>query len=256
MNRLKLSKILAILVILAWMFGMPSVASATCGSQQSCSTDYGVNEVFFGSGGDLNDCSSSYCAKSSVGETGVGNTKSTNFQAQAGFNTNRTPYIQFIVNNSNINLGVLSASSTATATGTFSVKTYLAGGYIVQLASNPPTSTSGGHMLHALTTPTASSAGTEQFGINLVANTTICGAPANFGTSPVQVPDSSFSFGVATSGYNTCGLFKYNNGDTIASSTSSSGETDYTISYIENISNSTPAGQYNFAQILVATSTY
>jgi hypothetical protein len=255
-KRLKANKVLAALAILVWMLGAPSVAQATCANQQTCSTNYGVNEIFFGSGGDLNDCSSNYCAKTSVGETGVGNTSSTNYQARAGFNTNRTPYIQFIVNSANVNLGVLSIASTATATGTFSVKTYLASGYIVQLASNPPTSLSSGHILTALTSPTAASAGTEQFGINLVANTTICGAPANFGASPVQVPSNTFSYGAVSSGYNTCGLFQYNNGDTIASSNSSSGETDYTISYIENISSSTIAGQYNFAQILVATSTY
>lgn len=241
-------------VVLAFSFGWPGTASASCANQQSCSSNYGVNEIFFGTGGNLSNCSSSYCAKTSVGALGVGNTKSTNYQAQAGFNTDRTPYIELTVNNSDVNLGVLSISSTATATGTFSVKTYLAGGYIVQTASEPPTYN--GHSLNALSSPTASSAGTEQFGINLVANTTTCGAPANFGVNPVQVPSSTFSFGAVSSGYDTCGKFQYNKGDTIAYSNSSSGETDYTISYIENISASTLAGQYNFSQILVATSTY
>lgn len=226
-------------------------------AQQSSSSHYQVNEVYFGTGGELNACSSSYCSKQSAGEMGVGNTASTNYQAQGGFNTDRTPYIQFIVTGGTTDLGVLTTANAKTATGTFSVKTYLAGGYVVQTASNPPTSTLPNHPAMAgLTSPTASSPGTEQFGINLVANTTVCGAPTNFGSNPIQVPSSSFSYGQVSSGYNTCGLFKYVKGDTIAYSTRSSGETDYTISYLFNISNVTAAGAYEFDHVLVATSTY
>src|ERR1700729_3951161 len=78
---------------------MPAVALA---GGQSSSPDYQVNEVFFGSGGELNACSSNFCSKQSAGETAVGNTSSPNFQAQAGFNTDRTPYIQFDVSNTNV----------------------------------------------------------------------------------------------------------------------------------------------------------
>src|SRR5262249_12496110 len=130
-------------------------------------------------------------------------------------------------------------------------------GYIVQIASaSPMNNAPSPHHLTALSSPTATAAGTEQFGMNLVANTTGCGAPATFGANPVQVPDSTFSFGAAASGYNTCGLFKYAQGDTIASSTQSSGETDYTASYIYNISNLTPDGLYSYNGIFVATATY
>lgn len=226
-------------------------------AQQSSSAHYQVGEVYFGTGGELNACSSSYCSKQSAGETGVGNTSSTNYQAQAGFNTDRTPYIQFIVTGGTTDLGVLTTASAKTATGTFSVKTYLAGGYVVQTASDPPTSNLPTHPIIAgLASPTASSSGSEQFGINLVANTTVCGAPTNYGANPIQVPSGTFSFGQVSSGYNTCGLFKYVKGDTVAYSTRSSGETDYTISYLFNISNITAAGAYQFNHVLVATSTY
>jgi len=229
----------------------------TATAQQSSSAHYQVNEVFFGAGGDLQDCSATYCAKESVGEIGVGNTKSTNYQAQGGFNTDRAPYIAFSVSSSSADLGVLTTSAAATTTAAFSVKAYLASGYIVQIASPPPANNAPTpHTLTALTTPTASHAGTEQFGMNLVANTTGCGAPITFGASPVQVPSSSFSFGGAASNYNTCGLFKYAQGDTVASSTQSSGETDYTASYIYNVSNLTPDGVYTYNGIFVATATY
>lgn len=230
-------------------------------AQQSSSSNYQVNEVFFGTGGELNACSSTYCSKQAAGETGVGNTSSSNYQAQGGFNTDRAPYIQFNVTGGSTDLGVLSVGSTATTTGTFNVKTYLAGGYVVKTVSDPPTNTLPTQpQLHALSTPTASSMGTEQFGINLVANNTAvhpgCVTPATFGAEPVQQPDSTYSFGTVASGYNTCGLFKYVKGDTIAQSSKSTGETDYTISYIFNISNVSAAGEYQFHHVLVATSTY
>jgi len=232
-------------------------ASPLASAQQSSSANYQVGEVYFGTGGQLNACSTSYCSKQSAGEMGVGNTSSTNYQAQGGFNTDRTPYIQFIVTGGTTDLGVLTTASAKTATGTFSVKTYLAGGYVVQTVSDPPTSTLPTHPIIAgLTSPTASSPGSQQFGINLVSNTTVCGAPTNFGADPIQVPSSSFSYGQVSSGYNTCGLFKYVKGDTVAFSNRSSGETDYTISYLFNISNITAAGAYEFNHVLVATSTY
>lgn len=217
---------------------------------QAASSSYGVNEVFFGSGGSLHDCSASYCAKTSLGETVVGNTSSTNYQAQGGFNTDRQPYLQFVVSNTNVDIGTLSSSSTKTATATFSVKSYLASGYIVKQTSPGPTN--GSYVIAGLSTPTASAAGTEQFGINLVANT----SPTTFGAAPAQAPDSTFSHGQVAAGYNTANLFKHVTGDTIAYSDVSSGTTNYTISYIFNVSNLTAGGTYTLRHVLVATSTF
>jgi len=239
------------------VMSMLVLCSASVGfAQQSSSAHYQVNEVFVGSGGELNSCSSHFCSKEAAGEIAAGNTAGTAFRAQGGFNTERDPYLAFSVAGSSTDLGTLSTAGTARTTGTFAVKTYLANGYIVTLASDPPTSNGVGHQLNPLATPSLSSVGNEQFGINLTSNTTACGAPANFGADPVQVPDNTFSFGTIASGYNTCGLFKYVKGDTIASSPKSSGETDYTISFIYNISNVTPDGLYSFNGTLVATSTY
>lgn len=219
-------------------------------AESSTSTNYQVNNVFFGSGGSLNNCSTTFCAKSSAGEITIGNPSSPNYQAHAGFNTSRQPYIEMIVNTVNTNLGTLSPTTTATTTASFTVSTYLAHGYIVVNGSPPPSNN--GYNLTNLATSTASQVGVEQFGINLVANT----APIAFGSNPVQSPDSSFSFGQAASGYNSANLYKYNQGDTIAFSNQSSGQTTYTISYIFNISNVTPGGTYVFNHVLIATSTF
>lgn len=245
---------LVVLTLSVLFVGVPAAVQAVCTPEaQSCSMNYQVGETFFGSGGDLQNCSMAYCAKTSVGELGVGNSASDNYQAQAGFNTDRAPYLDFVVTSSSADLGVLSVGSAATANTAFSVKTYLAGGYVLTTESDPPTSTGvNAHTFTNLSTPTASSPGTEQFGMNLVANT----SPTTFGASPVQVPDSSFSFGTFATGYGTANQYKYNKGDTVAQSTKSTGQTSFTVSYIFNISNVTPSGQYTFHQVLVATSTY
>src|SRR5258708_38765685 len=99
-NRIKKIIGLALLLTLA-------MTAAAMGGGYSSSPDYQVNEVFFGAGGELNACSTNYCSKQSAGETAVGNTASPTFQAQAGFNTDRTPYIQIEVSITNINLGTL-----------------------------------------------------------------------------------------------------------------------------------------------------
>jgi hypothetical protein len=232
-------------------------ATVLAAQYQSASPSYEVNEVFFGNGGALNDCSATYCAKEAIGETAVGGTSSAHYQAHAGFNTDRSPYLQFIVTGSITNIGVLSTGSTATSTATFSVKNYLSSGYTVVTVSNPPKYNS--YTMHALSTPTASSAGTEQFGMNLVQNNcpgTFVNCSTTLGANPSQNPSSAFSFGVAAAGYNTANLYQYVAGSTIADSTSSSGETDYTISYIYNISNLTPGGTYTFNDVLVATATF
>jgi len=226
---------------------------------QSNSANYQVNEVFMGSGGQLHSCSATYCSKQSAGEIAAGNMAGTAFKAQGGFNTDRQPYIAFSVAGGSTDIGTLSTVGTATTNATFAVKTYLSSGYIVQFMSNPPTNNGlTPHTMATPLTPTASAVGTEQFGVNVVQNLTSCTtpAPANFGANPVQVPDNTFSFGTVAANYNTCGKFMYQKGDTLVSSSKSSGETDYTLSFIYNISPTTPDGEYTFNGTLVATSTY
>lgn len=213
------------------------------------STNYQANEVQFGAGSGLGS-SANYQAQTSVGDLGVGSISSANYQAEGGFNTTTQPFLEVYVASGNIDLGTLSTVSAATANATFRVRDYQSSGYVVQSVSKPPQY--GSHDIQPLTTPTASAVGTEQFGMNLAANT----SPKTFGAMPAQMPDSTFGFGYATNGYNLTNKYKYNQYDLIARSDKSSGETDFTISYIMNISNTTPGGTYNFAQNLVVTATY
>lgn len=226
---------------------VPAIALAA----QSQSNNYQVNEVFFGSGGELNACSTSFCSKQSAGELVAGNTASSNFQAQGGFNTDRQPFIEFTVSNTNIDLGKLSTSSTKTATANFTIKAYLSHGYTIVNASDPPVN--GNYTMQAITSaPTASSPGTEQFGINLVSNT----SPITFGADKTYTPDSTFASGQVAPDYSNHDMYVYRKDDTIAYSTASSSYTNYTISYIFNISSVTPGGTYELHHVLVATATY
>jgi len=243
--RQKTQTLRVISIVLATLLLLPINVLA----QSSSSTNYRVDQTFFGSGGELDASSTNYRARQSAGELTVGNTASTNYQAFAGFNTTDEPYLEFFVTASNIDLGYLDTATTSTATGTFSVRAWQSSGYIITTQSDPPSN--GNHTLTNLTSPTASATNTEQFGINLVDNSS-----PDVGSNLQQMPDGTFSFGQVESGYDTANLFKYVKGDTVARSTKSSSITQYTVSYIFNINNFTPAGEYTFRHTLVATATY
>ncbi len=223
-------------------------------ADESSSTNYKVDQTFFGSGGDLENSSTNYKAKTTLGELGVGNSASAQYQAFAGFNTTDAPYLEFVVTGSNIDLGYLSTSQVATANGQFFVRAWQAGGYVVRTEADPPTNTGpSGHHLAPMAGG-SSTTNTEQFGMNLVKNTNFCGVGCDLGADAQQ--DNQFSSGSVATGYNTSGVFKYNKGDIVAEATQSSSVTVYTLSYIFNINGLTPSGEYKFRHILVVTATF
>lgn len=190
---------------------------------------------------------------STLGDIAIGNGSSTSYQSNTGFNTTAQPGLTMTVNTSLLDYGdVLLATKTARS-ATFNVKNYTSYGYVVQIIGTPPTYA--GHALTALTTNTAYNATVEQWGCNTVADTGI-GTSAN----PVQVPSSTFSFGVAgdgsTASYATADQWRFNSGDTIASAPKSTGETDYTLTCMMNVINTTPGGKYTGNLTLVATGTF
>lgn len=236
------------LTILGTFFVLPITAVSVLA--QSSSSNYMIEESYIGPGGQLDSSSASYKARASLGDTGIGNSSSANFQLWAGYTTTDDPYIEMVVPADTEDVGLLTATSTGTADHTFYVRTYLASGYTVTSYSDPPTNNT--YSLTNMSTAGASSQGTEQFGINLVANT----SPTTFGANPSQYPDGSFGFGYAAAGYNTPNTYKYVKGETYAQSDSSSGRTDYTISYILNIQPLTPGGVYVMKHNLIATSSF
>jgi len=218
-------------IVLGLLFTAASVSQVAA---QMASDGYMIDEAQFGNGASLEDCSENYCAKTSSGDLTVGRGSSANFSAQFGANTTDEPLLEVITQAGNQDLGVLDVGQTSVASSFIKVRSYLSNGYILQIAGSPPKMDS--HTLEAMSALDTSQMGLEQFGINLVENT----IPI-VGADPVQ---QEFGAGVVESGYNTANAFKYIDGDIVAHSDASAGQTDYTMSMIFNISNVTPGGQY------------
>src|SRR5436190_10549585 len=105
---------LSFLAIVAGLIILPATAFA-----QYSSSNYQSNEVFFGSGGDLQSSSPSYQAQSSVGALGVGSFSSSAYQTFVGFLTPNEPFLEMSIDTALVNLGNLDAACTKTGTASF-----------------------------------------------------------------------------------------------------------------------------------------
>jgi hypothetical protein len=211
------------------------------------STNYRFDESAIGSGDLVQSSSANYSVTSTSGDLAIGSASSTNYNIDAGSKTSPDPTLSFSIPSGDVNFGNFTASNAATTTTTFSVSNYTSYGYVVHMFGDPPTN--GAHQIAPMTTTGFSDVGTDQFGINLVANT----SPVSFGANPDQ---GQFGFGTATANYNTSDQFRFVSGEAIASAPKSSGVTTYTISYLVNVASLTPGGKYNSNQTLVVTGTY
>lgn len=231
---------------------------------QPASSNYKIEEYYFGTGGNVETNSTNYQSRQSNGSLGVGNTSSSNYDSTAGFNTPSEPFLEMVVTGAEVTLGTLdsnNASSGAAQAGgcncSFYVRTYLSSAYSVISMSQPPSSENN-DIITAKSVLGAPSTdpNVEEFGINLVDNTN-----PDIGANPVNQPDNTFADGRAAPGYDTPNNFKYAAGDVIASSPKTSGNqgvglSEYTISYVLKIKNLTPAGVYSMRHELVAMPTY
>lgn len=212
------------------------------------SSHYKFQETSLGGTGLLGASSANYQASESASILGLGTLNSADFIVQAGNQTTGDPALAFSVDTSNISFsGPFSASGAATATATFEVLDYTSYGYTVQIIGTPPTH--GSHIITAMATTGPSQAGVEQFGLNLVANT----SPVSLGLNPDH---GQFGYGSATSNYGTANNYRFVSGETVASAPQSSGLTVYTVSYIVNVSSITPAGDYVSNQTIICTGKY
>lgn len=233
-------------VAVAGIFAIAGACYAFAESATSNSPNYQASQLQFGSGDASETCQGNYCASTSVGGATVGESSSTGYTTKFGAITNSDPLLEVIVDNGVTNLGEFSSSATTYKTMSIKVRNYLSVGYIIQIIGTPPKIDN--YTIPRLSSPTASMVGQEQFGMNVVANTT----PA-IGMDPVQVPSGEFSFGKAATNYATANKFMYNSGDVVALSDEASGETDYTLSVIINVAPNTPAGHYtsDFSAVVI-----
>ena len=239
-------KIVTFLAIGLLLYGFSGTATA----QVLNSPNYSLPESYIGPGGSTDSSSPNYQGRDSIGDITTGQSGSASYTAEGGSVTPDEPRLSVSMGASTVNFGSFSTSATSTATSTFTVLNYTSHGYGVYIIGNPPSN--GSHILANMSSTGPSTVSVEQYGINLRANT----SPATFGSDPVQVPSGTFSYGAVATGYNTVNNFRYIAGEKIAEATQSSGETDYTISFIVNTATDTPGGQYTGSQGLVVVGTY
>lgn len=237
--------------ILTGLLALSLLSSPAALATVPASTNYRFDETSVGVSSMLESSSTNFRATSGAGDTAIGNSSSDNFQTESGSDTSPDPNLTFSMTSTSANFGTFSPSAASTSTTTFSVINYTSFGYVVQIAGRPPTYAN--NPIDAMSANAASQPGVEQFGINLVANTdpTSFGANPNNGTTP-----NDFGFGQAAPNYATPNQFRYVAGETIAQAPKSSGKTDYTISYLVNVTSLTPGGTYGTDQTLIVTGTY
>lgn len=236
--------VLGLSVLLACVVsGMFSAAHAA----GPASTNYRLDESSIGPGGFVQSASASYRADSASGDLAIGNSASTGYQVEAGSITTNDPALTVAINGVTSSFTAFSPSTASTATATFSISNYTSFGYSVQIVGG--TLKNGSHSLPAMASTGASSTGTEQFGMNLVANT----SPSNVGSNPVY---DIFGVGDVAANYDTPNQFRYVSGETIATADKSSGRTTYTITYLANVAPLTEGGTYKTKQTIVVVGTY
>ncbi len=161
------------------------------------------------------------------------------------FTTGAAATLTFSLGANSLNLGTLSSGAVSSGSHTLTVGTNAANGVVITYSGS--TLTSGANTITAMSTVAASSAGTEQFGINAKDNVTPNVGLECSGTTPIAA---------AATGYNTVDNFKFVSGETIVSSSGSINDTTCTISYIANISAPTEAGTYTSTLTYIATGTF
>jgi len=244
---------LAVLLVSVFVSAGLLVGVAYADSLKSSHYEFINTDV--GGGGLIPSSSPNYQAALSAGDSAIGQTSSASYQTEAGSLTTNDPRLSLSIVSGSANFNTLfSPSTTATATAEFSVIDYTSYGYAVQLIGNPPTN--GNHTIPPMSNgsggATTSTLGYEQFGINLVKNTS-----PNVGADPNRGQfGTSSTYAGPTSNYGTPDNFYYSDGDSVAHSTKSSGEIDYTISYVVNVSSLTPGGQYTSNESIICTGTY
>ena len=120
-------------------------------------------------------------------------------------------------------MGTLDGEHTLKATSQMAVGTNASGGFVI--TANGPTMAAGTHYIKSLATPTVSTPGNSQFGLNLRAN-----------SDPVLGgdPDGAFTNAQPAPNYDIPNQFTYNDGDVVASAPNVSLVRRFTVSYIVN----------------------
>lgn len=231
-------KIMAV-VLLSVVFQRTNVCLA-----EMSTSNFKITSDVIGSFG-TKENSASFELGDTGGEVGTGSGSSTNFNLDAGFwnAVGDDSVLIFDITQDTANLGQFSQAEVKYGTVSFQVATTAQGGYAVHFSGEPLSFED--KTISPLTVAATSDPGTEQFGFNLVANST-----PGIGVDPVG------GIGQVSLGYNTPNLFKFIPGDKIAESPGPSNLTNYMMSFIANVTETSAAGEYFSHITIVATGRY
>lgn len=143
-----------------------------------------------------------------------------------------------------IDYGDLSPYVTDVGTSQFGVATNAEGGYVV--VTSGKTMTAGNKQIDPIETPTANLPGIAQFGLNLRANT----------DPPLGQDPTGIGIGTVAAEYDSPDLFKYEDGDVVASAVTGSMFNTFTVTYIVNVAPDQPSGIYNTTVTYICTAAF
>lgn len=139
-------------------------------------------------------------------------------------------------------MGQLDPLNPVIAQTQMAVGTNASGGFVITANGTPLAART--NIISGSTTPKPSTPGTNQFGINLVAND----FPA-VGNNP----EGAFLNAIPAPGYDIPNMYKYVSGDVVAYSPNVSLVRKFTVSYVVNVAESLPAGVYTTTLTYIAS---
>lgn len=238
-------KTILIMIIMISLFSSWGLSGLNLAQGMSSET-YQIQADSVNMGGGL-QTSASYKLENSVGEIATGQSSSASYGIKSGYQAmwDYAPFLSFSLTGNTVNFGLITPYDVSSGYTSFSAATNAQNGYVVSSNGTTLTHTNASDVIDAMPSSALSESGTEQFGLNLVAN-----------TSPSIGSDPSGGSGAGASGYNTANYFKFVSGETIASSSSFTDTTDFTVSYISNIGIDTVGGGYSTVLTFIATGTF
>jgi hypothetical protein len=213
------------------------------------STNYVIWADDFNAGGTEDLTSTNYSLQGSIGEAIIQSASSTSdtYGIKAGFREMYPDqYITLSLSAAAVDLGDLSTSAVKSASHTMTINTNSGLGFLVTVSGL--TLTSGVNNIDGIGAVAAvSTPGSEQFGLNLKANTSPAVGAEPTGTAPIGSPAGQYA---------TADQFAFFSGNTIASASSFINQTVFTISYIANIAAGTVSGAYSTTLTYAATANF
>lgn len=209
------------------------------------STNYQIWQDAISVGGGDDQSSSNYSLKDTLGEFGIGNSSSTNNGLKPGFRNGEfysgQSVLTLSLTSNSVEFGDLSNTATASGSVNLSIITNSYTGVSITYTGSTLTCSlcSSNNTVGAIgPTAASSSIGSSQFGFNVIKSS---------GDSP---------YASSVSPYNSSGMYAFDSGDEIISSSGPINETVFNINFIANINGNEATGIYSTTITYTATANF